>query len=148
MSTTKTTTRRKKVLEIERILRGWLVDNLENVDRLTVRQIAEQTGLAKTAVHRHLPRMVELRRYVLEMKGNEDSIELPDPFGIWVAKALYARWHDLESVAKGARLTKEQVVKCLKEPPLYPINLVQDVKYSMIVNQVQLWRDIEKNRPY
>ena len=148
MSTTKTTTRRKKVLEIERILRGWLVDNLENVDRLTVRQIAEQTGLSKTTVHRHLPRIVDLRRYALELKGEEECIELPDPFGIWVVKALYAKWSDLESVATEVRLTKKQVETCLEQPLLYPIDLEQDVKYAMIINQFQLWRDIEKNRPY
>lgn len=147
MEATKMTARRRKPADIENILERWLDYNLENASTLTYRQIAEQTGLPKTTVHRYFPRLLEKR--IGELKFDFDKIELPDPIGVWVVKALYAKHGSIKTLLnEDLGLTEAQVRKCLKQPPMNPLELGEDPNFERIILQRQLWRDIENNKAY
>ena len=149
MNAIKTTTRRRKRVAIENILESWLDINLKNVFTLTYRQIAEQTGLPKTSVHRHLPGLLSKRTDESKLDYGENNVRLPDPIGIWVVKALYARYGNVKHILnEDLGLSEAQVRKCLKQPRMYPLDLGKDPNYERIILQRQLWCDIENNKAY
>ena len=61
MNTIRTTTRRMKSAEIKNSREAWIDANLPNVSTFTFRQIAEQSGVPKSTVHRLLRKLLSER---------------------------------------------------------------------------------------